>query len=434
MQRLWLGSLGLSLSLWLASALAQEAQWRPVARPAAPTPSMGVTLGRPVAVDASPAAPLVPVSYAAPTAPRPLVRGQNPEPPQPLTLGPPILAASGFGSPTTVTANAPPPPPPPPLPGGDPYNCGVVANPIPPIGGAPPGGAPLFGHEWLGCPSCATRKLFESDHCFDNFISPVSNPFLFEDPRALTEIRPIFIYQRTPESNWLFKSSNMEFFGIQARLAITERLSFVMNKMGWTWWDPKNGSGIFSDNHGFSEIWLGPKYTFIRNDSSGTLLAGGMTFQIPSGSSKVAQDTGTLSLVPYLSFAQNFGRSSYGSFNFMNTTGYNFSIDNKRTDYFYSSFHLDFDLANAHKFYPLLELNYFDYTKAGKTRDLHFEGRDLVNFGSQGVSGIGTLTVAPGFRYKFNEHIQAGVAVELPLVNPRDLVYFRTTFDLILRY
>ena len=36
---------------------------------------------------------------------------------------------------------------------------------------------------------------FKSDHCLDSFISPVSNPFLFEDPRSLTEVRPIFIYQ-----------------------------------------------------------------------------------------------------------------------------------------------------------------------------------------------------------------------------------------------
>src|SRR5690349_21238803 len=25
-----------------------------------------------------------------------------------------------------------------------------------------------------------------SDHCFDRFISPISNPFFFEDPRSLT--------------------------------------------------------------------------------------------------------------------------------------------------------------------------------------------------------------------------------------------------------
>ena len=31
-------------------------------------------------------------------------------------------------------------------------------------------------------------------------LKPVTNPFLFEDPRALTEIRPIFMWQKTPSS------------------------------------------------------------------------------------------------------------------------------------------------------------------------------------------------------------------------------------------
>jgi hypothetical protein len=82
----------------------------------------------------------------------------------------------------------------------------------------------------------------------------------------------------------------------------------------------------------------------------------------------------------------------------------------------------------------MLEMNWFEYTGSGHDRNLGFEGRDLVNFGSQGVSGMGTLTIAPGVRYKINEHAQAGVAFEFPLVSPRDLVDFRVTLDFILRY
>src|SRR4029453_11983595 len=36
---------------------------------------------------------------------------------------------------------------------------------------------------------------FQSDRCFCRLISPVTMPFYFEDPRALTEARPIFMYQ-----------------------------------------------------------------------------------------------------------------------------------------------------------------------------------------------------------------------------------------------
>ena len=45
---------------------------------------------------------------------------------------------------------------------------------------------------WCCLGHCDT--WFKSDHVFDGFISPVTNPFLFEDPRSLTEVRPIFMY------------------------------------------------------------------------------------------------------------------------------------------------------------------------------------------------------------------------------------------------
>src|SRR5689334_22588699 len=47
---------------------------------------------------------------------------------------------------------------------------------------------------------CGKRVLgfLPSDHCFDSFISPLSNPFFFEDPRSLTEARGIFIDNSVP--------------------------------------------------------------------------------------------------------------------------------------------------------------------------------------------------------------------------------------------
>src|SRR5262245_41644746 len=47
-------------------------------------------------------------------------------------------------------------------------------------------------------------SAFASDHEFDSFISPVTNPFLAEDPRKLTELRPIFMFQTIPNSNLLY--------------------------------------------------------------------------------------------------------------------------------------------------------------------------------------------------------------------------------------
>ena len=51
-----------------------------------------------------------------------------------------------------------------------------------------------------GCNShLFTNLLHPSDHCFDDFISPMSNFIFFEDPRTLTEARTIFFHHQLPD-------------------------------------------------------------------------------------------------------------------------------------------------------------------------------------------------------------------------------------------
>ncbi len=437
MKRLWASALILSLAA--SAGRADETDYRPGAG------NLGkpVGLGAPVLLDAPP-----------PAAATLVARGQSPDPPRPVaaSLGQPITAppltaggvplAEGHWVPAdapdprksgVIVASAPPAPPP--------LGLAPAAPPLPPpglVGGAPPGLVPsggmadggLFGCGWLGCLTSPQRSLFQSDHCFDGFISPISNPFLFEDPRSLTEVRPIFIYQHTPRSNYAFQGSNIEFFGAQFRLAITDRLSFVFNKLGGIWTDPHDP---FPSGSGLAELNLGAKYTFYRNEDCGTVAAAGFTFQIPAGPDKVYQDTGSVSFVPYVSVAQNFFRSEYGSFNFLGTTGYAFA-DTARSEYYFLSTHLDYDVGNLHKIYPLLEVNWYQYMRSGNSHPFGFEGRDLINFGSTGISGTGSVSLATGARYKFNETLQTGLALEFPLTSNKDLLNFRLMADVIFRY
>jgi hypothetical protein len=277
------------------------------------------------------------------------------------------------------------------------------------------------------------REWFRSDHCFDYFISPMTNPFLFEDPRSLTEVRPIFMIQHIPNTNPAFRGGNAEFFGTQLRLAVTERFSFTMNKLGWTAINTGSGS-TEPGGVGFSEVQLGPKFTFLRSEDRRMLGAAGVIFQIPAGRGSVYQDTGSLSIVPYFSFAKNFAETQFGSLNFMNTTGYSFAADHERTDFFYTSFHLDWDVANLHRYYPLLELHWFQYMRSGGVRPVSTEGRDLANIGSTDVGGRANFHGAVGMRYKFSEAAQVGFGFEFPLSGRRDLLDYRFTVDFIWRY
>ena len=278
-----------------------------------------------------------------------------------------------------------------------------------------------------------TESWFKSDHVFDGFISPVTNPFLFEDPRSLTEVRPIFMYQQIPGAQRDFQGGNIWFFGTQARLAVTDRLSFVFHKLGGLSMNP-GGASAFDGETGFAELWLGPKYTFVRNENAGRVMAAGLQFQAPVGSKGVFQDTGSLSLVPYLSYAENFFPDfRWGSVNAMLGTGYSISVNRQRSDYYYLSAHLDLDVGNCHRFYPLTELNWLIYTADGNSRPIGSEGRDLINFGGQ-AQGKGMMTWAIGARYKISESAQLGAAFELPVAGPRDLFRYRFTLDFILRY
>lgn len=401
-----------------------------VARAADPVPvasnDPAVTVGRPLAA----------VSLGAPTS-RPLVaRGQAPDPTYPSQTYPPPTypsapAPSFPDQPFTPAPTYPPPtyPGPPPVP---PPTYSSVPPTAPPPNGFK-GWCDQVGGDINKMLACPGKRLFESDHAFDVFSSPVTNPFLFEDPRALTEIRPLVMYQTIPSSNPVYQGGNITFYGTQARLALTDRWSFVLNKLGGVSVNPDASTGL-SDESGFAELWLGPKWTFVRNPQTCTLAALGVTFQIPTGPSKVAQDTGELSVTPYLSFAQNFGKSSYGSFNIMDTLGFAFGVTDARSDYFYNSFHLDFDVGNRHRFYPFVELNWFHYTSSGTARTVGFEGRDIANLGSTGVGGNDYVTIAVGTRYKFTERTMLGVGTEFPLTSPEDLQDFRLTVDLIFRF
>jgi hypothetical protein len=427
------GSIYLSL-VWVgADAWAQDGAWQPsLGRPMAVESEPVVKLGKPVAVSTG----IEPTSYQEVESPSlpPVVRGQAPDP------GPGLPAFPPAGPGTTGSALPALPPVGPGMTGNmrEQYNCGMVNQEPPP----PPNGfwdkcKGIFSFGKGNTFNTSGRHPFESDHSMDDFISPVTNPFLFEDPRSLTEARPIFMWQGTPTKTPIYRGGDIEYFGLQGRVAITECFSIVMNKFGAVWSEPHDSIPGFEPHDGFAEIWIGPKYTFLRNEGTGTLGAVGLIFQLPVGSDKVQQDTGNLTLTPYLTMGQSFFKTSYGMFHALGTLGYNASVDSERSDNVYFSLHFDYDIANLHKFYPLIEFNYFHYTSSGKARDLlpvAFEGRDLFNLGAEGVSGHNDLSMALGFRYKYNEHYSAGIAYEFPITGRRDLMDYRVTFDVIIRY
>jgi hypothetical protein len=274
--------------------------------------------------------------------------------------------------------------------------------------------------------------LFTSDCEFQSFVSPVTNPFLFEDPRTLTEIRGIGLFQKVPNGQPNFQGGSLWFVGGRGSIAFTKRVSLVVSKFGLSGVGTPSRSNL-SDGVGLSELWLGPKVTIIRDVEYGTLLAGGVQFQIPIGSGSVYQDTGRLSVVPYVSAGQTFLKTRLGQFSGLANTGYAFSTNRQRSDYFYASGQVAFDVGNKQTFFPLVEVNWFQYTTNGTSRYLATEGRDLVNFGAL-AKGSSLVTAAVGARYRYSKPISFGGAVELPLLGNRDTFKYRLIFDITYRF
>ena len=192
-------------------------------------------------------------------APR-VARGQPPDPAPPGTLsGPPPVPPSADGA----------------------YNAGADA------------GQPLHRPFLAGCgewfnfgshPSTNNGEWFKSDClCDDSMIAPVTNPFFFTDPRATTRIEPLFIIQKAPKANG---GGNAEFYGIQGSLALSERFSLELNKLGFVSLNPSEPVGDFTKGTGFADVYLGPKFTFWRDESLRNAAAVGLTLELPVGSSR----------------------------------------------------------------------------------------------------------------------------------------------------
>lgn len=299
---------------------------------------------------------------------------------------------------------------------------------------------------------------------FDGFISPVSNPTIFEDPRSLTEIRPIFAYHMIPDTFPVGKLGEGPLAGnvgggdayvvaAQVRVALTDRFSFIATKDGYTWVNLKNRTlrdVVAAANHGSSHGWanlaFGFKGTLLEYDDGDTqaMLSAGLRYEAASGSRAVWQGYGKGQLNPFLSALWGTDRLHVLAY-----TGPRLALDNATSHFYDTSVHVDYRFDN---FYPLVEVNWIQCLRGGKgsvplSGVVQGEGFDFFNFGATDAGGSGVATIALGGRWRITDHdglapislgdrvgvIDFGTAVEFPLTSQKWLFDWRITTDLIFR-
>ena len=267
------------------------------------------------------------------------------------------------------------------------------------------------------------NQVFSENHSkLDTMISPVSNPINFEDPRIISDVRPIYFYHEFPEE-FVTGEGSAQLFAAQVRLALTDDLAFIATKDGFVDLKPKVN---LDDSSGAANLAAGFKYALYQDADSGNIATVGLRYELASGDPEVFQGNGDGIFMPMISAA-----TSLDSVNLIGFTQLRLPVDSDDSTFWDLSLHADFPVEN---FYPLVELNMVHVIDAGNRIGLEGEGFDVINFGSSGSDGGTVVTAALGARYRVTNDVDLGIAFEVPLSDREDLFDWRMTADLIFRF
>jgi hypothetical protein len=259
-----------------------------------------------------------------------------------------------------------------------------------------------------------------SDHAFDDFISPMTNPVFFEDPRTLTEARAIFLQHKVPLAAG---GGDIQLYALQLRAALTDRLSIVASKDGYA----VSTNPLIAD--GWGDVAAGLKYNLWTDYDLRALLSAGLGYEMPVGSPRTRQGNGDGEFHLYLTG----GVELFPDAHWLSGSGFRLPADSgAESQSWYWSNHFDYRVLRH--WYLFNEYNWYHWIKSGNNGIPGVEGGDLFNFGSTGVAGNDIVTGAFGAKFKPGPHCEIGVAWELPLTERRDVMENRITSDLILRY
>lgn len=278
------------------------------------------------------------------------------------------------------------------------------------------------------CDGCGCRRggllrfLRPSNHDFDCFITPVTNPVYFEDPRTLTEVRFVFIHHKLPPA---LGAGDVQALAMQARLALTRRLSFIAIKDGFVFAGPDA-----PHDDGWADVAAGLKYNLWADRASRTLLSTGMTVGIPVGTARALQGNGSGEFNLFMTGGAQLGRKSH----FVSASGFRLPSDTvDQNQLWYWSNHLD-TMIWRRGLYAFTECNWYHYMRSGRGGVPGIGGLDLYNLGSTGMAGNSIVTMAAGLKLKPSRHTEIGFAWEAPVTTRHDLMDNRLTIDWIFRY
>lgn len=262
-----------------------------------------------------------------------------------------------------------------------------------------------------------------SDHCFDRFISPLSNPFFFEDPRSLTEVRGIFLDNSLPNQ---VGNGDAQVWAAQVRGRVSDRVSVIVPRLGYLQVNQGGGGGAPT---GYLSTPIGIKYNAVRDVDRQLLVSAGLTYFIP-GSEAAFSNWGDGDFHLFLTA----GKEIFEWGHWLSATGFRLPADtNWGTQFWYWSNQWDYELPGH--IYPLFGINWFHWMRsAGVDTGSNVTALDIINIPVVGVAGKDVVSAVAGVKWKPNSHVEVGTGFEFPLTTRTDILHNRLYADLILRY
>lgn len=301
-----------------------------------------------------------------------------------------------------------------------------------------------MGSVFAGTETMATmNNSCEAADAFASARRPISNPTLFDLAIPRTNAHAIMMHQEMPGNvavaggGEIPLGGDFQVYALQLEYALSDRLAIVATKDGYVNFNPDN---TLAQENGFANIAAGLKYAFIYQPENGFAMSSTMTFEIPIGESEVTQGSGDGGVNLILSALKIDGALQLAA-----GAGVQIPFDNdaSSTTTFVST-HVSYQ---AHRYFtPLLELNWYHVMEEGDGGKRYseqaggampsiigFEGGDLLNWGAaNGKDNADIVTLAAGFRSQLTDHLNAGLAYEMPLTDKEEnLMESRVTLDLI---
>lgn len=258
---------------------------------------------------------------------------------------------------------------------------------------------------------------------YEDFVMPIGMFTLFEDPFITTDLRLAYVWHDIPNRSVL-RGGQVHLVAAQIRIALTERLSLIATKDGYTWID----SGITSGGDGWNDIAIGLKYAFYSNPAEQELASAGLRWEWANGSSDALQG-GSQELSPFLAYAKGWDK-----WHFLATLNGRIPTNRHLANYSVSwHMHLDYKLTDT--FRPILEVHGIHWLSNGDRLPFSQDYLDVGSLGSSSAAGTDFFSAGVGFRWQVKDNISFGLTYEFPLESPAaHLMAQRVTINTVISF